>query len=466
MTATRRLQRAELETVRRQIEGMRQETIQDLEKLVAKLPGATEVIVPDTPVSRFVAEEGREDGREVGGHSLLRMPSSPVNSNQAKCQRCDKLEQDVRRLEFQLSDRPDESKANADDAAVEVARQELEGQRATIQQLQSSLSLMEAAKREAEVANAALEASRANVTKNNEQLTGQLAQLQVMMAQQEGGATELLDTMRRELRDAQGQTDHLSEKVATLSAEKAHLEQLLASAQISTEELREEVAMRTKGAQAAASKASALESRMTKALHDQEQAEKTLSEQTEAMAAREAKAAKECERMFKLVQQAHEKVVAKEKEYAGRVAADKKKWDTELEKILAQRMKSLQKKYDEESNQRRKLFNQIQELKGNIRVYCRVRPCLSAEEKELGMGIEFVGQHNDLLVANPDRPQLAPKRFEFEKVFTPGTSQAQVFDEIKDLATSVTDGYNVCIFAYGQTGSGKTHTMEGTPRKV
>jgi len=31
------------------------------------------------------------------------------------------------------------------------------------------------------------------------------------------------------------------------------------------------------------------------------------------------------------------------------------------------------------------------------------------------------------------------------------------------LATSVLDGYNVCIFAYGQTGSGKTYTMSGTP---
>ena len=32
------------------------------------------------------------------------------------------------------------------------------------------------------------------------------------------------------------------------------------------------------------------------------------------------------------------------------------------------------------------------------------------------MGIEFAGPHNDLVVANPDRPQLAPKRFEFEQV--------------------------------------------------
>lgn len=39
---------------------------------------------------------------------------------------------------------------------------------------------------------------------------------------------------------------------------------------------------------------------------------------------------------------------------------------------------------------------------------------------------------------------------------------ADIFEDTIPFATSVLDGYNVCIFAYGQTGTGKTFTMEGT----
>nr|BBD82313.1 putative kinesin [Oryza sativa Indica Group] len=71
--------------------------------------------------------------------------------------------------------------------------------------------------------------------------------------------------------------------------------------------------------------------------------------------------------------------------------------------------------YHKVLEENRKLYNQIQDLRGNIRVYCRVRP------------------------------------------FLPG----KVFADMQPLIRSVLDGYNVCIFAYGQTGSGKTFTMSG-----
>ncbi|MED6148047.1 hypothetical protein PIB30_049508 [Stylosanthes scabra] len=108
----------------------------------------------------------------------------------------------------------------------------------------------------------------------------------------------------------------------------------------------------------------------------------------------------------------------------------------------------------------RKLFNEIQELKGNIRVYCRIKPFLNGAKEKPSI-VEHIGE-DDLVVANPSKQgKDALRSFKFNKVFGPGATQEEVYTDIQPLTRSVLDGYNVCIFAYGQTGSGKTYTMTG-----
>ncbi|KAJ9147925.1 hypothetical protein P3X46_030039 [Hevea brasiliensis] len=109
----------------------------------------------------------------------------------------------------------------------------------------------------------------------------------------------------------------------------------------------------------------------------------------------------------------------------------------------------------------RKLYNEIQDLKGNIRVYCRIRPFLPGQCKKQTT-IEYIGENGELVVSNPSKQGKDNHRlFKFNKVFGPTASQEEVFLDTQPLIRSVLDGYNVCIFAYGQTGSGKTYTMSG-----
>ena len=55
-----------------------------------------------------------------------------------------------------------------------------------------------------------------------------------------------------------------------------------------------------------------------------------------------------------------------------------------------------------------------------------------------------------LIGAESNLAQGKTAQFEMDTVFTPKSVQEDVFNESKDLITSVIDGYNVCIFAYGQ----------------
>ena len=119
-----------------------------------------------------------------------------------------------------------------------------------------------------------------------------------------------------------------------------------------------------------------------------------------------------------------------------------------------------------EETLRRKLHNQVQELKGNIRVFCRVRPP-SRDDTEAAR-ITYPDDQSDSreleVLGLPEKSSLGTvttkkNAFAFDRVFGPQSGNADVFGEISQLIQSALDGYNVCIFCYGQTGSGKTFTM-------
>ncbi|XP_051118839.1 kinesin-like protein KIN-14I isoform X2 [Andrographis paniculata] len=108
----------------------------------------------------------------------------------------------------------------------------------------------------------------------------------------------------------------------------------------------------------------------------------------------------------------------------------------------------------------RKLYNQVQDLKGSIRVYCRVRPFLPGKGSRMSTVDHF--EEGTIAINTPGKNAKARKcSFNFDKVFGPSATQEEVYSDIQPLIRSVLDGYNVCIFAYGQTGSGKTYTMSG-----
>ncbi|KAK9833782.1 hypothetical protein WJX74_005707 [Apatococcus lobatus] len=117
---------------------------------------------------------------------------------------------------------------------------------------------------------------------------------------------------------------------------------------------------------------------------------------------------------------------------------------------------------------RKKAYNQIRELKGNIRVLARVRPAAVGAQSSLNpssaVSLEVYDEFTLQLMLKAEhvgRSESTAKRYEYDTCFGPEADQQEVYLETKALIQSAFDGYNVCVFAYGQTGSGKTHTLVG-----
>ncbi|KAL1193012.1 Kinesin-like protein KIN-14T [Cardamine amara subsp. amara] len=111
---------------------------------------------------------------------------------------------------------------------------------------------------------------------------------------------------------------------------------------------------------------------------------------------------------------------------------------------------------NEQNKRRRQVLNEFLDLKGNIRVFCRVKP-LGKDEK---VRPPVSSDTSNVIIKLTETNR---KAYSFDRVFEPDSSQDDVYIEIEPVIKSVIYGYNACIFAYGQTGTGKTFTMEGLP---
>eukprot|EP00941_MAST-03F_sp_MAST-3F-sp1_P003741 g3741.t1 len=215
-------------------------------------------------------------------------------------------------------------------------------------------------------------------------------------------------------------------------------------------------------------------------LKESNKEEKRLREEAEAMAEEARAAEAEARRLQKEAKSELLALQTRVNELESFIVTEKRERAAEA-KAASDIESDLRAKLASAEILRRQLHNTIQELKGNIRVFCRVRPIVENENKGDTFHSEIDADDVKVLSFpsnDPDGKELvlsAAKeasaiggkserktwRFGFDKVLKPESSQEEVFDEIEQLVQSTLDGYNVCIFAYGQTGSGKTFTMEG-----
>jgi len=107
----------------------------------------------------------------------------------------------------------------------------------------------------------------------------------------------------------------------------------------------------------------------------------------------------------------------------------------------------------------RALNDEIIDMKGRVRVLCRLRPAAAGCAS---VAVTPHPKHAAKIQADDQTGTMAT--FEFDAVCGPEASQHDVFQHVKPVIESCLNGNNICLFAYGQTGAGKTYTMCGTDK--
>ncbi|KAL0210845.1 hypothetical protein P9112_009143 [Eukaryota sp. TZLM1-RC] len=110
------------------------------------------------------------------------------------------------------------------------------------------------------------------------------------------------------------------------------------------------------------------------------------------------------------------------------------------------------------------LRNELENIKGNIRVIVRIKPLLTRSGDVMPPQQSCISNVSDSSISVKAKNGI--RSFEFSGVLKSTSSQLDTFSTIEGLAHSFVDGYNVSILAYGATGSGKTYTVSGIPNNV
>ena len=350
----------------------------------------------------------------------------------------------------------------------------------------------------AEASSAALEAERCAASEAASEAEAALEALRASLASAERGAAERAEALERAAADRSAAADEALARLAEMEAanaakaaemseaERKHAELIeqAASAEARVQnvvaqleceraevdrlekEARETAARAAEAAEAAAaaSKAAASEKAdmvaelraLRAAAGIGDDGEELSEEQRLAAAAEFENAAQQNDMSAKDATALTSRLVkaTKAAEAARRVAMDMETFKKIADERL-RRIEELESQALDADAVRRALHNQIQELRGNVRVFCRVRPTTSDTAV-----VDCAADGSSVSIVKPGETGETAG-FEFDRVFSPASTQAEVFEEVSQLVQSALDGYKVCLFSYGQTGSGKTHTMLG-----
>ena len=87
---------------------------------------------------------------------------------------------------------------------------------------------------------------------------------------------------------------------------------------------------------------------------------------------------------------------------------------TFLPKLQAKRLEELEKLYKDEQVTRKRYFNQMEDMKGKIRVFCRIRPILNFEKDK---GQQFaLNLPDELTITHLWKDEKKPREYNFDQV--------------------------------------------------